>query len=111
MRGRWDRDRFATLFRFTPSRSALLRKPLRYGDGPPADFNGESVPILMHRKLEWKKVPDAREKEEREVQTSFSVANTRHKSIGAVLSSGPEPSATGRRTKSGSGHRTVQTRE
>jgi hypothetical protein len=27
MRGLWDRDRFATLFRFTPSRSALLRKP------------------------------------------------------------------------------------
>jgi hypothetical protein len=27
MRGLWDRDRFATLFRFTPCRSALPRKP------------------------------------------------------------------------------------
>jgi hypothetical protein len=27
MGGPWDRDRFATLFRFTPCRSALPRKP------------------------------------------------------------------------------------
>jgi hypothetical protein len=49
MRGRWDRDRFATLFRFTPSRSALLRKPLRYGDGPNQRLGGE-YPAQVHRR-------------------------------------------------------------
>jgi integrase len=59
---------------------------LRYGDCPLADFNGESVLILMKRKLKWKKVFDEMEEEEREVQTNFSAANTRHKFISAVLS-------------------------
>jgi hypothetical protein len=59
---------------------------LRYGDCPLADFNGESVLILMKRKLKWKKVLDERDGEERETQTNFSAANTRHKFISAVLS-------------------------
>jgi hypothetical protein len=59
---------------------------LRYGDCPIADFDGESVLILMKRKLKWKKALDEMEGEEREVQTNFSAANTRHKFISAVLS-------------------------
>ncbi|GEO14062.1 hypothetical protein MAE02_17580 [Microvirga aerophila] len=59
---------------------------LRYGDCPLADFNGESVLILMKRKLKWKTVFDEITGEEREVQTNFSAANTRHKFISAVLS-------------------------
>ncbi len=53
---------------------------------PAAEFNGESVLILMKRKLKWKKVIDEITGEEREVQTNFSAANTRHKFISAVLS-------------------------
>ncbi|WP_457091983.1 tyrosine-type recombinase/integrase [Microvirga sp. P5_D2] len=59
---------------------------LRYGDCPLADFTGESVLILMRRKLKWKKVLDEITGEEREIQTNFSAANTRHKFISAVLS-------------------------
>jgi hypothetical protein len=59
---------------------------LLYGDCPLADFNGESVLILMKRKLKWKKAFDEITGEEREVQTNFSAANTRHKFISAVLS-------------------------
>jgi hypothetical protein len=59
---------------------------LRYGDCPLADFNGESVLILMKRKLKWKMVLDEITGEEREVQTNYSAANTRHKFISAVLS-------------------------
>ncbi len=59
---------------------------LRYGDCPLSDFTGESVLVLMKRKLKWKKVLDGITGEEREVQTNFSAANTRHKFISAVLS-------------------------
>ncbi|MBM6594009.1 tyrosine-type recombinase/integrase [Microvirga pudoricolor] len=59
---------------------------LRYGDCPLSDFNGESVLILMKRKLKWKTVRDEITGEEREVQTNFSAANTRHKFISGVLS-------------------------
>ncbi|MGF9764455.1 tyrosine-type recombinase/integrase [Microvirga sp. 0TCS3.31] len=59
---------------------------LRYGNCPLSDFNGESVLILMKRKLKWKTVRDEITGEEREVQTNFSAANTRHKFVSAVLS-------------------------
>ncbi len=60
--------------------------PLMFGDMPLSEFNGESVLILMKRKLRWVTSVDEITGDPREVQTNFSAANTRHKFISAVLS-------------------------